>query len=272
MDRFRYHASAAGLDVHIHEPIDVALPTVAKVDLEPGGGFFTSPPVKNVQFNNIVFAESVAAVVSGSFDTRSRTFDELASVVIEKFNVLGIVTADRIVARLAAVHPENGGAPSISPLGSHFDNLRIAGRPVEVDLATDTFTRFDTAAKVRQAYRDDQEGFRAEFAGLSLLGKLKEIPERLHSYFPWRDKDPEDAIPEREGEIHCGLVRRIQGLGPEIAWHGHTIYVPGFGVVRLAELSIVESLRSLTMLRIDLGSTPTGGVAAGHVRSNGSGW
>ena len=43
-------------------------------------------------------------------------------------------------------------------------------------------------------------------------------------------------------------------------------------MIRLAEFRISASIRTLMMIQIDLGSTPTGGVGGGGVGGNGSGW
>ncbi len=268
MDTFNFNAAAVGLKGYIVRPFDIEFPTIASVALEPKGGFVPSRE-QDIQLENIVFAKSVTSVVAGSFG-KDGTVDELASVVVENLNILGIVTADRVVGRLAAVHPGDRTSPSITPLGSHFDNLRIAGHKIELDLAIDTFTRLDTNEKVRSAYQNNERGFRDEFSRLSLLGKIKEIPELLHSHFPFSSREHRDSIPERDGAIHSGLVREIAGLGSGITSFGHVVHVPGFGVIRIAEFSIIGPLRILTMLQVDLGSTPSGGVTTANVRANGS--
>jgi hypothetical protein len=271
MERFNYHASATGVAGRIEVPFDEILPIQGSLALPPSGGF-GSVRVHGFHFRDILSFSSVTSVVAGSRSDRDETFDALATTTIENLDVLGVVTADRIVARIASIHPEAGGPPMITPLASHFENLRIAGYRVDVDLATDTFARLDTAEKVRKAYREDVNGFRREFDELSLLGKHETIPSRLQAYFPWRREQAGEVIPERNGEIHCGLVREIAGLGSEIVCHGHSVYLRGFGAVRLAELRITDFSRQLTMLQIDLGSTPKGHVSSGGVEGNGSGY
>ena len=44
-----------------------------------------------------------------------------------------MVTADRVVGQTITEHPLVGYVPSISFLGTRFENLRIAGYPVEVE-------------------------------------------------------------------------------------------------------------------------------------------
>jgi hypothetical protein len=271
IERFRYHARAFGVTIDVKLPFDATAPVQAALDLAPEGGF-DNTSVLNYNFRDIVFFSSATTVVAGSQSDTDGTFDSLATTTIEGFNVLGVVTADKIVSRITAIHPQEGGPPTILPTGSHFENLRIAGHPVTIDLATDTFTRLGTAQQIRDAYRENKEGFRDEFHALTQLGKESSIVERLQSYFPWKSHKPTGELPEREGEIRCGLVRGISGLSSDIPCHGNTIYVRGFGVIRLAEIVISDSLRRLTMIDIDLGSTPKGHVSGGGVEGNGSGW
>lgn len=270
MAGFKYNASAKGLKVQIHSPTPIDLPIVAAIDLPAEGGLHTSRE-ELFRYDSLVSARAVHSVVSGAENHDGETVDELASVVIEGLNVLGVLTADRVVARISAVHRREG-PPEITPLGSHFDNLIVAGKKIELDLAIDTFTRLNTAEKMRAAYRENEEGFRDEFASLSLLGKLETIPERFRRYFPSAGKQPADVLQSKDEAVRVGLARRIAGVPPGIECHGHIIHVPGFGVIRLAELTIEGRARELKMVHVDLGSTPKGCVTAGHVRGNGSGW
>ena len=221
MERFDYHAWAIGLSAHILQPFDEVLPVQGSLALPQSGGF-GRVRVEHIRFQDIISVGSITSVVAGSQSRRDGTHDALASVVIENFDVLGMVTADRIVARIAAIHPEQG-PPLITPLGSHFENLRIAGRAVTVTLATDTFARLNTAQKVRDAYRSNDHEFRKEFAELSLLGRDQDIHERLRPHFPLRSERAGDSVPEQNGEIHIGLVREVTGLALETPRNGHAI-------------------------------------------------
>lgn len=271
MAGFKYNAIARGLKVQIHSPTPVELPVVAPADLRPEGGMHTARE-DLFRFDSVVSARSVQSVVSGAENEGGDGIDELASVVVEDLNVLGVLTADRVVARLSAVHRKGGGPPEITPLGSHFDNLRIAGKRFEFELAIDTFTRLNTAEKVHAAYNGGESGFREEFEKLSLIGKLEAMPERLRRYFPLAHRESGKALQADDEAFRVGLARGIGDLPPDFQHHGHVIHVPGFGVIRLAELVIERTARELKMVHIDLGSTPKGCVTAGHVRGNGSGW
>ncbi len=271
MEHFRYHAYAVGFSGSIKEPLHEEIPIQASVALSPNGGFGASR-VERFRLHEIVSVASIVSRVSGSFCENDQTYDAVATVISEHLDILGVVTADRIVARVAVSHPKQGGAASFTLLGSYFENLRIAGRLVEVDLATDTFDKFDTWPKLHDAYNKDTDGFRKEFDALTLAGKADEIPDRLKPHFPWSGTQGGDKLPTRTGEVHCGLVRGISGSGKGLPYYGHAIHVRGFGVIRLAELTRSESLITLTMLQIGPACTPGLKTTSNAVVINGGGY
>jgi hypothetical protein len=272
MDRFMYEALAFGVSGRIERPFDEIIPVQASVALPETGGFGTSR-VQHFRFHDIVSFVSATAVVSGSFsDRRGGSRDAVATVTIEGFNILGVVTADRIVARVKSSHPVDAKKPSsISPLGSYIENLRIAGKLIEPDLATDTFAKYDNHDKIRAAYEGNQDGFRDEFDTLAMVGQSKDVPDDLHDYFPWLRVNPSDAIKDSGGVITCPLVRGLpQDIG--LPCYGHVIVFPGFGIIRLPEVKITQSGLQILMLQIDMGSSPEGQVAAGGSQGHGRGW
>jgi len=266
IERFRYHAFTTGVSGHITLPFDEIIPVQASIALPESGGFGTANAGR-FSFRDILSFESAQAVVAGSFSPKDNSFDAIGTVTITNLNILGMVTADRIVARIASSHPQDPSqGHSITPLGSYFVNLRIAGHLIDLDLATDTFNRFDNATKVRKAYEENENGFRDEFDRLTLSGR-NDVPDHLSKFFPCLRKQPFS-----EPVTACSLVREIGGLPRELCPVGHVIRVPGFGIVRLAEFLITDSERSITMLQVDLGSTPAGKGSVGGAAGNGSGY
>ncbi len=65
-----------------------------------------------------------------------------------------------------------------------------------------------------------------------------------------------------DGATLCSLVEKIETTLPGVEIKGHTMRIPHFGVVSLAEVLAVPGTRTLTMIRLKLGS-PFAGVAAG---------
>jgi hypothetical protein len=271
IERFRYHAFTTGVSGRITHPFDEIIPVQASLALPETGGFGTVR-VDRFDFRGILSFESAQALVAGCFTPRTQSFDSVATVTVTGLNILGMVTADRIVARIASSHPQDPErGHSITPLGCYFENLRIAGYSVELDLATGTFTRLDTHAKVCAAYKENQDGFREEFDKLTLTGR-DNIPDLLRQYFPYAGKKGPRPIEESNGVIACTLVRGIRGLPPELAPVGHVIRLRDFGSIRLAEFKITGTERSIMMLQVDLGCAPTGGGGIGGASGNGSGW
>jgi hypothetical protein len=289
-DRFIYHAFAIGVSGRITAPFDEIIPVQASTALPEAGGFGKSR-VDRFDFRNIVSFTAASAVVAGSVspaaddtsggpmvkqdgqppqNTKGPSRDAVATVIVEGLNILGVVTADRIVARIASSHPFDPAQPSsITPIGSYFENLRIAGYEVKLDLAIDRFAQFDTAQSVRDAFKDNTNNFRDEFKQMTLIGQGGRVPQGLHKYFPSSDWGSDEKIPETNGIIACGLVRQMEGLGRELTVCGHTIRVNGFGIIRLAELKITNTERRITMLQIDLGSTPRGSMGVCGAAGNG---
>src|SRR5260370_31946952 len=67
---------------------------------------------------------------------------QVASTV-EGLNILDVVTADRVVARLTSSHDLTDGEAHIHLVGSKFENLRIAGCEVDVKLRHDLLQPLD---------------------------------------------------------------------------------------------------------------------------------
>ena len=129
--KFFYNGSAVVLGGSLTkpEPEDIDAPNPAT--LSPSGGS-SEFRVDNYHFREIVSFASARAKVVGNFDALTDTYNTLSTVTITGFDVLGMISADAVVARIAFSHSPEGSRVSIA--GSHFVNLRIAGEPVSVEL------------------------------------------------------------------------------------------------------------------------------------------
>jgi hypothetical protein len=243
IERFRYHAATLGVSGRIRQPFEHAICPQADVTLPESGGYVHSR-VDKFNFRDLITFDSAIAFAAGSFSVKDDAFDATASVTIEGLNILNMITADRVTARIASSHPRSGAEPRITPIGSSFENLRIAGYKVEVDLAVDTFAEFDTASELRSACESRDMGDRLQ-------------PHTLST----------ERVTE---EMAFTLVRSVRGLGREIQVAGNTIRIRDFGVVRLAEISVSERKRRISMVQFNLGSTPEADGQAGGAEGNGS--
>jgi hypothetical protein len=88
---------------------------------------YLSQHAKNFRLEGIVSYSAANTQVSGHRSRKHKdAFVTLATAMVEDFNVLNVVTADRMVAQIATTHFPDQYAPEISFLGTHFENLRIA--------------------------------------------------------------------------------------------------------------------------------------------------
>jgi len=170
--------------------------------------------------------------VAGNKDTKpGHGWATLCTTVIEGLNIMEVLTADRIVGQISTEHPLDGYVPSISFLGTRFENLRIAGHPVSLDLDLDilgTTPAGDQSygvdggvvTRVGNQYRrlQDKQGLPGELAG-----KYNQLSS---------------ALGGREA-VECSLVNHAAGGFPGQSF-GHVIHVPNFGWIELAKVEITH--------------------------------
>lgn len=243
-----YNAHGHALSAQFVRPFRHTIDVQAGMSLPTTGGYGVAS-VSDFRFKEIVSFKHASTQVSGSFDEHDESYTTLVSVAIEGLNFLDVVTADRVVARIASSHPVNEREPHILLVGSHFENLRVAGCLVKVELDHELFLGIDT--------------FRALLKELDSNGEFRKI-----ALDPYRTGQLQGR-PGDCGTVLCSLVKNIdvncRGVKPE----GHVLTVPEFGRIFLAEVVAEDSHRILTMLRFELGSSTGGSGTAGQGQSNG---
>jgi hypothetical protein len=262
---YLYNAHGYGFGGRIDRPFQHVLDVHAGASLPTTGGYEVSRK-ENFRLNETVSYTAAHTVVAGSRNEKDGSYTTLASATIEGLNILDMVTADRIVARVASKQLITEDEPTITPIGSHFDNLRIAGCPIEVELDTDLFNRFGTFEAFRKAYDGDQQ-YRERMQAVFLWGKPKfEVPDFLRERYNWFAGD---KFPESKGIVLCSLVKgfktccgELKDNCGELKVYGNVIEVPQFGKVYLGEVMLKQYERQVTMLRLELGS-PAAGTAIG---------
>ncbi len=285
--QYLYQASAYGFAGQIERPFHHIIPTQASTVLGTNGGRGQNR-IDKFQLEGIISFESAFVEVGGSFDECHNRHTSFASATIEKLNILDMVTADRIVSRMAVYSPEEGddkGEISFDITGSHFENLKIAGHKIEVKLATHVFHDHDTHSKAAQAHR---AGKLDDWLVGSELGKLSasDLEELEGTYHAlggmsevvraWKLKGEKRAVEHLWfSPLNHMKIEDHAGPNTELRGFGSIICVPKFGVVRLAELEVHKHCRSLTMLRVDMcstgtGTTTTGGSTGGGTRPGGN--
>jgi hypothetical protein len=270
--QFFYHALGVGLGGRITRPFCDVIEAQAATALPIVGGY-ASNHVDGYRFHDIVSVRSARIHAVGTEDKKGG-FNTSVSVTVEGLNILDVVTAESITARLSSFHGPDDAQPRITALGSNFRDLRIGGRPIDVELdhlfyqerTHDQFKYYvtreanpDAVSKQFLWGRTDKE--REEF-GECVPQVPPERPER-----PEGPEGPERNWPEAKGTVRCSLVRRLGAEMPELSTRGYTIKVPMVGTLFLGEVLVSEYQRRLTMLRLEMGSPVEGRleVASGGV-------
>ena len=230
----------------------------------------------------------------------------LSTSVVENLNVLIVVTADRVVAQVSTTHFPDVYAPSVTFLGTHFENLRIARhraepflnlglcgeKPGGKGMYVDQGTTFMKA--VASQYQRLAAGLKGLDADDPEVNRLQAPEGSVATQYRGFDLDSDgigaQAKVAREGDkewdgVTCSLVENvdikdisakgadgkpIQIPAPAKPF-GHVIHIPDFGNVFLAELTVNHNTFNLTMIRLELGCIADARVKIATCEVNGKG-
>lgn len=279
--QWMYNGSAYGFAGEIERPFRNVIPTQAATVLGASGGRGLDR-VEKFKIEGVVSFDAAYVEVGGSFDEDHDRHTSYSSSTIENLNILNVVTADRIVSRIAIYSPlltDEKKEFSFNITGSHFENLKIAGHRVDVKLATHIFHEHDTHSKLAKAH---QGGKLDEWLLGGKLGRvgergLEEIENAYHALCgmsrvvkAWKQKgDKRNTDLMSFSPMNHVKIEDHAGPNTELLGFGSIICVPKFGVVRLAELTACRHCVSLNMLRVDMCSTGTGSGGAGGATGGG---
>jgi hypothetical protein len=235
---FAYHANAYALNASFHRPTACDIEAQAATCLPIYGGHAQSF-VKDFCVPRLARFQSAHSHVSGSMqDDHTATTQSITTLV--GLNIMDVITADRIVARLTSEHNLDEPEGHILAIGSTFENLRIAGYTFNIimrhDLLLESKTHADLAKKV---------------PSLKKSGGIANV---------------------KDGVAICSLVEKIETTFPGLSdadKKKHIINVPHLGTISFAEILSVEGMKTLSMLRFDLGSPDGGGGTVAVAATNG---
>ncbi len=196
----RYHAEATVLHGDLYHPLVQEIKPQTNVKLAEGGGYL-SEHAEPYRLEGVISFEKAYTQVAGNPDSKpGHGWSTLATSVVEKLNILEVVTADRVVGQIATDHPLEGYVPTVHFLGTRFENLRIAGHPVNIDIYPDPGFLGERPAN---------DGAYTRHPGL--LKRLEEQFERIRK----SDKVPDAIVQRYNGvsstsdgieTIECSLV------------------------------------------------------------------
>jgi len=251
--RFLYHAQAVGVAGQVSGPPMQTIQSQAPSVLAVTGGV-SSSRVESFSHPSLLSCGPISTQVKGSYDRATQAHITELTITIENLKVLDYVTADLVSTGLRATFAEGVPESSIVPLESKIVNLRVGGSPVSVEIDPSIFSALDTFSKLQARLQSDS-AFRAA-QGNPPLGST--------------------AV--------CTFATKVSVDHPGVAVEGNAIHLPQFATVYLAELIFQPKLRTIGMLRVELGSAPsralppvanspihqaTGHVMAAHGSSDG---
>jgi hypothetical protein len=269
-----YYAAADVLSADFEEPLREEIKPRAHVKL-PKDGHYQFKQADPFRLDGLISYRSGYTQVAGHRSTKhAHGFTTLATSVVEDLNVLDVVTADRVVGQVSTEHPvfNEGPVPTVTFLGTRFDNLRIGGHKVEVERHVDILGHRRGAC---ECFFDDKGVLSRISDQYAYISGVKDLPPWAKERYRW-----DAAAAKQQGQLKCSLVNRVTGY-PGVSF-GHVIDVPHFGRIFLAELSLDRTEAkdqdhndtykfSLTMIRLELGCLAHGSAKIAALDTNGTG-
>jgi hypothetical protein len=182
----------------------------------------------------------------------------LATAVVTGLNVHDMVIADLVFAQVSTEHPLEGYVPSVTFLGTRFENLRISGREVE--------PVFDLG--ICGPKPDGDKPYVQDSGFLSRVSQQYERINNLPGLPDWaRQQYHEPAAVGQAGKVECSLVTSVEQAAPGASF-GHIVEVPGFGIVSLGKLEVDHAFH-LSMISVGPGSPGVKSLTVPSVGGNG---
>lgn len=230
--RFLYHAHTTAISGALRKPFSEPIETQAGSALSATGGV-SNGRVANYRYRDLLSCDAAytTAVGHGENDTQHTT---LVTATVEYLNILNMVTADRVVARIASVHKTDGSEPMILTVGSHIDNLKIAGQPVTFDYDGDFLSGWHRFSHAHQG-----------------------APNKPHAR-------------QHSDMVRASIIHNIKPPAGLTVEDHNCIVFPEFGRIYLGELFIWRDRRKLSMIRLALGCSHEGDVTICDGDGNGS--
>jgi len=236
---FHYHGEGHAFSGHFTRPVSHQIDALASASLPLSGGHGQSH-VEDFAIDQLVSVKKAYSHVSGSQNKADKMHNSHTTVVLEGVNILDMVTADRIVARLTSEHDPKDREGHIIAVGTKFENLRVAGCPVEVEFDHELFLKNKNYAALSKA-----------LPSLKKSGRMAE---------------------ESNGVILCSLVKNITANCPGVTVQGHVLTVEHFGKIYIGEVLSEAGFKRISMLRMELGSPHEGLLNAAEASINGTTW
>jgi hypothetical protein len=261
-----YHADVSALGGQIDAPVNQAIAVQAPLSLPPVGGY-ASVRAEAYCLEGVLSIAGAYSQVAGNLSQKDGSWSTVATVAVEGVNVNDVLTVDRVVSQIVTHHPREGYEPKVSFIGTRFDNLRVGGYSLEVELNLGLCSPEGDRYPARACFEDERflaavaEQYRrmADEKSLPAWMKNRQIPNWVRARYAW---DNSSAKRQDKGFVLCSLVKEIRGEFPGSAY-GNVLEVPEFGKVFLSELIVDHNTFRLIGMRLELGCASHGTVSFG---------
>ncbi len=267
-----YHADAYVLNVELEQPIKLAKQEYGRVALESRRESLITQSVGETNIEGLIFFKRGHTRVAGAhvkqktdlFGQDHAGWVTLATAALEGYNVEDIITADRVVAQLSTQHSMTNDlkqpishVPRVNFLGTRFENLRVGGYPVEVEL---DLAFCGPKPEGDRSYLQDGSFLDRVHRQLDGIVETRDLPKSLEKKYTAEityiddlkkrakarknNDGPKEAGasggPNGYPKLRCSLVKKIKLPVeiPGVRTFGNAFFIQDFGTVYLAELEI----------------------------------
>jgi hypothetical protein len=300
---FVYHANALAFGGVSNKPCCDVIQSQASVVLAPSGGE-GSQTVRNFNYKGIITFDEASVYVGGSQKGCFR--NTVSTAMIRNLNLMNVLHIELLCVRVTSEHvavddkPQSDcvGTPTFTFEGSIIDNVRIAGRRVNVTLDTGIFSRYSTHSDFVNAFQSDTvtedkllageaPSASASAAPTGPIAPENRLTSRYGKRFCWPPDRCVNGAPSKSGVIRASLVadmdipdtdedfsdeetrRRIDKIKP-VRRNGYVVRIADFGTLAIGEVILKENQRTVNMLRYTLGSPNDGSGTACSGTTNGA--
>jgi hypothetical protein len=255
-----FHAEANSLGGFIDKPLQKVIPHQSSVSLASVGGHATNS-TGAFNFEGVISCTAAHTRVSGRLLETDGTPSTMVTSVVEGFNLLEVVTADRIVAQISMEHPLDGGDPVVTFTGSRFEGLKIGGQDASLTLNSSLLDGGSGTGPITWPLFQKTSRLQA--------AKLVKSAQVGGAAYQWVvDRYGWIAPAKTPGSILCSLVDGIGSAVPGKSF-GHVMDIPNFGKVIFGEVVAFPASVHISMIRAELGSPTSMGTNAAGASANG---
>ncbi|HXP40371.1 MAG TPA: hypothetical protein VN833_08860 [Candidatus Acidoferrales bacterium] len=278
-----FHADACAFGGYFERPIEHTVAPQSPMSLSPSGGY-GSARSENFRLQGLMSYRSAYTQVAGHLSKKEgHGWVTLVTSVIEGLNVLDVITADRLSAQISTEHPLEGNNPKVNFLGTSFENLKIAGCPIDITLDFDICDQGNGSGYPKQSCVSDEQFRRrvaAQYQHMTDAAALPDwvadrgIPDWIKERYKWdatKATSNGSILCSIVKKAECSIVKKGESQFPGRPF-GNVFEVPGFGRVFLGELLVDCKSYQLTMVRLEMGCSGEGNLSASTAKANGVGY